>query len=235
MNDHRNRLGGVTVEVHYPWAWVWLPASHDLCNQPDPDVEDGRSSGYSQGANRWDRITKAVRTAVTLAQHTPNGPDWDLTRTVTVDVELTESETAIVRSWVGGGDLNVRLNADSDTRVERVQPPKPHWWSRQPEPVGELVDRLTLDVANGRHRLWAASAAGNSDPLPFVDESFTYLPGAAEHRDDFDWLFEPGRWSEHRTLWHLADREIKDLNPMFFTNLDRVVRHCERLTFHEYF
>lgn len=230
---NQHNAGGVEVEVHYPWAWVWLPATHALCTGPDPDREDGRSRGYDLSEDRWDLITQAICAAVTAAQHTPDGPCWDVSRTVTVDVDLTDTEADIVRSWVAMGDLNVRLTANADVRVETVQPAKAHWWSRRPDPVHEVVDCLTMDLANGRHRLWGVASAGNTEPLPLVDESFTYLPGAADHRADFDWLFQPQRWREHRDLWHLASPEVRALNPTFFANLDQLVRDSVELTFRE--
>lgn len=222
------------VKVHYPWAWVWIPAEHPVLST-DPDVEDGTSRGYNYSDNRWDLIAEAVRSAVQQAQHTPETDTWDTYRTAQIDAELSDSELEIVRSWVESGDANVRLVAESTVELVEAPEARRRWWDWRPQPDSESYfrDDLSLRIANGRHRLKAVRESGNKAALPLVDEAFTYLPGAAPRRQEFAFLFDPKEWEAKLNEWELAPAAIKKLNPTFYANLGLMTKTAHTLSFRD--
>lgn len=224
----------ITVTVHYPWAWVWIPPEHAVLST-DPDVEDGTSRGYKQSANRWDLIAETVCAAVQQAQHTPPTNTWDTSRSVQLDTDLSDSELQIVRSWVAGGDANVRLVPEADMELVDAPQTRRRWWNWRPQPDIEsgFRDVLSLRIANGRHRLKAIHESGNEAALPMVDESFTYLPGAAPFRENYSFLFDPKEWDAKLHEWELAPSNIKTLNPTFYANLGLLAKGADKVSFRD--
>lgn len=222
-----------SINVAYPWAWIWVPVEQDISNALD--AADYRSLSYAanQPGLRWDRISAAVRQAVRRAEHVPSGRSWAYSRTVDLDVELSTDEFAIVAEWVGPIDGNVRVGVTGhQVSVTKREPRR--WWCPVAKKSVQQIGTLTLILQNGRHRLQAIRETGDSRPLPMAHEGMTYLHNLATEdcgSDVHASIRDPNSWLEELRLWNVAANSegLHTINSVFSATLEKLATDSKSL------
>lgn len=186
-------------EVSNPWAWSWCPARLNPVTE-DPDITDGVDPYPYPERPSWPAVFAAVTAAVRQAETllTDELTAW---ATVTIPFDLDPTSHHVVRDWLRPPGVGV-------------------WW--------DIHGDGTAAVGDGRHRLYAACAAGVKEPLPVQVGELRFLRGALIDSGEEDLRCRiaedmPAILDRIRA-WVGSAEDFRACNSVLLANLDVAVR-----------